>query len=439
MRRRSTLLALALALLSCADDPSGGAGAGRAFGVVLVSIDTLRPDHLQCYGYEPPTSPALLELCDQAVVFEQAIAHAPSTLHSHASILSSLLPHHHGASWDARTPLPLEVRTIAEALSDGGYATAAFTGGGQMDRSFQLDQGFDHWEQPGRPRFAGTVRAAVPWLEQHAQGRFFLFLHSYEVHHPYEPDPKLLARFDEGYTGDLPDVISVDFLRQVNAGERTIDEADLAHIIATYDAEIRGMDRGVRQLVEELQKLGIYDRTLIVFTSDHGEEFGEHGKVGWHSHTLYDELLRVPLVIKFPRAAYAGTRIARQVRSIDIAPTILATLGLPAEPGFTGVDLSVLLRGGELPPLPAISRQDRKRDEDISSIRTEEWKLYDHEALYNLRLDPGETWTVTNPEVQAELERVFAEAIAARPALEAEPVLPEKKTLDELKALGYLQ
>ena len=178
---------------------------------------------------------------------------------------------------------------------------------------------------------------------------------------------------------------------------------------------------------------------LIIFTSDHGEEFGEHGRVGWHSHSLYDELLRVPLIIKFPRSVFGGERVPRQVRSIDIAPTILGILGLPAEPGFVGTDLSPLLSGGDLPRLPAISRRDKEPDDDISSIRTQQWKLYDRENLFNLRLDPGETAAVSNPGIAAELLDLLEEILAAQPALETEAVLPDKKTLDELKALGYLK
>ena len=437
MRRSFPLIALALSLFACADS-STSVGEGRTFGVVLVSIDTLRPDHLGCYGYEPPTSPALDAFCRDAVVFQQAIAHAPSTLPSHASILTSMLPHHHGASWAAKTPLPPEVQTVAEVLSEAGYASAAVTGGGQMDRIFGLDQGFDVYKRYRRQRFATAVNAALPWLQDQAGGKFFLFLHSYEVHHPYTPDPELLSGFDEGYEGDLPDEITLDILREINDGTRQTSDQDLAHIVATYDAEIRSMDLGFGRLVEALQQLGIYDQTLIVFTSDHGEEFGEHDSVGWHSHTLYDELLRVPLIIKFPRSTFAGERVTRQVRSINIAPTILGTLGLPAAPGFSGTDLSPLLRGGDLPSLPAISRRDGQRDNDISSIRTEEWKLYDRDELFNLRLDPGETETVTNPGIESELLNLLEETLAARQAFEAEAVLPEAKTFAELKALGYL-
>lgn len=438
LSRRWTTALLLLAA-GCGGEPQAPTAAGaRRFNVVLVSIDTLRADHLGCYGYEKATSPTLDALCAESVVFTQAIAQAPSTLHSHASLLTSRIPHHHRASWAARTPLAAEAVTLAEVLSAAGYATAAFTGGGQMDRVFGLDQGFDLYQQPGTPRFAGTVREALPWLDEHAREPFFLFLHSYETHHPYEPEPKYLEAVGHDYDGPLPDVISLDLLRRVNSGDLALDEADLAHVVATYDAEIRSMDDGLALLLERLRQLGALDRTLLVFTSDHGEEFGEHGTVGWHSHTLYDELLHVPLVVRFPRAGFAGTRIDRQVRSLDIAPTVVAALGLDAPAAFQGIDLGALLRGEPQDELVAVSRQDRPPGKDIESVRTADWKLTEGK-LFHLAEDPGELWDITDHAVQQRLEAALQAAVASGAPLEAEAVVPSGKTLDELKDLGYLQ
>lgn len=435
LRRLAALLSLLAACGTPSSPPSPDPG---RFNVLLISIDTLRADHLGCFGYDKPTSPTLDALCAESVAFTQTISQAPSTLHSHASILTSEIPHHHRASWAARTPLADGAVTLAEVLSDAGYDTAAFTGGGQMDRLFGLNQGFDIYQQPGGQRFRDTVRAALPWLDEHVDDRFFLFLHSYETHHPYEPEPAYLEAVGDDYDGPLPDQISVDFLRRVNAGEESIDDADLRHIIATYDAEIRSMDDGLKALLEHLTELGVLDRTLLVFTSDHGEEFDEHGTVGWHSHTLYDELLHVPLVVRFPRGRFAGTRIDRQVRSIDIAPTVLAAVGLESPPTFEGSDLGTLLRGEPLDELVAISRQDRPPSKDIEAVRTEEWKLNEG-RLFHLSEDPGELWDITDFEVQQRLEAALRKAVDSGTPLETEAVVPTGKTLDELKDLGYLQ
>ena len=407
--------------------------------LVLISIDTLRPDHLGCYGHEVPTSPNIDRLCDDAVVFEQAIAHAPSTLHSHASILTSLLPHHHQATWGGKTRLPESAVTLAETLRAAGYATAAFTGGGQMDRVFGLDQGFDSYIQPGEEHFMGTVRRAIDWLQQNPARPFFLFLHTYEVHHPYEPSAEHLALVGDDYEGELPEHISIDLLREINQKKAAIDEADLEHIKRTYDGEIRSMDEAFGVLVETLREQGLYDDTLVVLTSDHGEEFGEHGVVGWHSHTLYDELLRVPLVLKLPGSRRAGIRVSSQVRSIDIAPTIVAALGVETPTDYTGVDLDPLIGDTDRLDLVTISRMDRPPGRDISSYRTSEWKLA-RRALFNLREDPAEHWDValSRRDVAEDLQLRLDEVVAAREPLETEQVTPTDATRRELQALGYI-
>lgn len=409
--------------------------------VVLISIDTLRPDHLQCYGYGVPTSPHLQSFCEESVVFRQAIAQAPSTLHSHASIFSSLLPHHHGASWGGKTRLPAEALTIAEFLKAAGYATAGFAGGGQMDAVFGLDQGFDVYESPGQERFLGTVRWGIEWLDRTPDRPFFLFLHSYEVHHPYTASPDHLAEVAGDYDGPLPDEISIELLREINRGELEIEPRDLAHIVSTYDAEIRSMDDGFSYLVAALKERDLYEDTLIVFASDHGEEFGEHGVVGWHSHTLYDELLRIPLIIRFPGAAHAGLVVEDLVRSLDIAPTLAAALGLPVPEEFDGIDLAGKIVGIDGVSLVAVGRMDRPRGVERTSIRTDRWKmLLPRRYLYDLDKDPAEQWDAAMSERQTveELEGILEEILVTREQLEAEQVLPSDATLDELRALGYI-
>ncbi len=407
--------------------------------VILISIDTLRPDHLGCYGYEAPTSPNIDRLCEDSVTFGQVIAQAPSTLHSHASILTSLIPHHHQATWGGKTRLPEAATTLAEVLSEEGYSTAAFTGGGQMDRIFGLDQGFDSYTQPGENRFMGTVRRAIQWLEENPSRPFFLFLHSYEVHHPYEPTPEYLALFEQDYQGSLPPQIDIDLLRQINKKELEINSSDLAHIVSAYDAEIRSMDDALGVLVETLRRQDLYDETMIIFTSDHGEEFGEHGVVGWHSHSLYDELLRVPLIIKMPGARSAGARVDSQVRSIDIAPTVLSTLELPIPEDFEGVAVAELGNDADFVELETVSRMDRAPGRDISSFRTQDWKLV-RKSLYDLEEDPREQWdlALSRRDVAEELQRRLDEAIAAGERLEPVQVTPTDSTLEELRALGYI-
>ncbi len=437
---RSAVL-LALSISACERPPAVDVPAPTT-NVVLISIDTLRPDHLGCYGYQVPTSPHLDDFCAESVIFRQAIAHAPSTLHSHASIFSSLLPHHHGASWGGKTRLPEEAVTLAEVLQAAGYATAGFAGGGQMDGVFGLDQGFDLYLQPGQERFLGTVRHGIKWLDSTPDRPFFLFLHSYEVHHPYTPSPEHLALVGGEYTGGLPDEISIEFLRDVNRGDVELEAADLEHIVRTYDAEIRSMDDGFSYLVAALKERDLWDETMIVFTSDHGEEFGEHGVVGWHSHTLFDELLRVPLIIRFPAGEHGGTVVEGLVRSLDIAPTITATVGLTVPDQFDGSDLTSRMAEPSQPTsLLAIGRMDRPRGVERTAVRTERWKmLLPRRYLYDLEQDPTEQWDAALSERSTvqELEASLAAALAQRQPLETEQVAPSDATLEELRALGYI-
>jgi arylsulfatase A-like enzyme len=236
-----------------------------------------------------------------------------------------LLPIHHGASIARKSSLAKGVKTLAEVLRDGQYRTASFNGGIQLDAIYGLDRGFDRYvsAQPVDARasvLAGDenrmqvgVARALSWLEE-SDEPFFLFLHSYEIHHPYTPDEKILETVADPYTGDLGNVIEVSFLEAVNRRQKSLGPGDLEHIIGTYDAEPRSVDNALKVFFAELELRGLYDRTMIVITSDHGEEFGEHGSVGWHSHALFDELLRVPLIVKYPESRHAGVVVETQVR-----------------------------------------------------------------------------------------------------------------------------
>jgi arylsulfatase A-like enzyme len=308
-------------------DPARPTATAQPSDVVLVSIDTLRPDHLGLYGYAKPTGPPLDAFAREAAVFRSTIAHSSSTLASHGSLFTSMLPVRHGAYFSLGRPLPEERATLAELLREAGWRTVEFHGSAKLARELGLGQGFDVYERVV-PRFRDTAQRACAWLDEEARAPYFLFLHTYEVHHPYRPDARDLALFETDYTGTLPNHIEVvEHLQRINARDAAkrlpITEADLAHIVHAYDAEIRSMDAAFGELIDCLRAAGRLDHTLIIFTSDHGEEFGEHGKVGWHSHTLYDELLRVPLIIRFPGGRFAGASLDEQVRILDIAPTML--------------------------------------------------------------------------------------------------------------------
>jgi arylsulfatase A-like enzyme len=413
--------------------------------VVLVVVDTLRADQLGCYGRKPSLTVNIDAFQRKAVQFDTAIAQAPSTLPSVASILTSAIPQHHGASITRAWPLAQDHLTLAEVLRGRGFVTAAFHGGGQLDATFGLSQGFDVYATPGASddpdgyvdRFAPSVEAGLAWLEAQRGKRFFLLLHTYECHHPYTPSPSDLAAAEAGgYPGPLPPAIPIALLRSINAGHTAIGPADLDHIRHAHEGEIRSVDRAFGEIVAGLRRLGRYDETLVVFTADHGEEFGEHGKVGWHGHTLFDELLHIPLLVKYPHSWRGGSRLGDQVRGIDIAPAILRCLGVPIPEAFEGRDLSLYVAGGPPPPPYAVSEIDGKG----SAIRSREWKWAEG-ALYDLARDPGETRNVAaeHPGVVRKLRRIRQEIVSedGMQELDALQVSPELR--ERLRALGYAE
>ena len=285
------------------------------------------------------------------------------------------------------------------------------------------------------------VERTIRWLAD-AGTPFFVFLHSYEIHHPYTPDAEYLQPFDVDYAGDLPDHISVELLERINASKQPVTPEDADHIVHAYDAELRSADEAIGHLVAWLKARSLYDDTLIVVTSDHGEEFGEHGWIGWHAHSLYDELLRVPLVIKFPGSRFAGVVDERQARGIDVAPTILAALGIDASESFAGRDLIPGLADSDEPPA-AISMHDVPGDVPLWTARTGDWKLkrVGQESLFDLVADPEERRDVVaqHPRKARALRSVGLEMLEARERPGDLPATLTERTKQQLRELGYVE
>ena len=414
--------------------------------VILISIDTLRSDHLGCYDYPMNTTPNIDLFARDGVIFTEHIAQAPSTEPSHASIFTSLIPSHHGAFFSMKKPLSQKLVTMAEILKENGYKTISYNGGAQVNAKFGFDQGFDLYESFSnkgnihKEDFMGKVSSSIDWIRSNPGEKFFLFLHTYEVHHPYTPTEAELALFEKNYTGTLPANISVDLLSKINDEGLKITEQDLQHIINAYDAEIYSMDQAFSVLMDFLEKENLYDNTIIIFTSDHGEEFGEHKRIGWHSHALYDEQIKVPLIIKFKNSRYAGQMVDDQTRSLDILPTLLDLLNIPLRKNFEGVSLVQWFNKSPRKPLFAVSQQDTAGRVHPRTIRTKKYKLYDRK-LFDLISDPDEkkniAWRNKNirKKMQKELE-YFLERDST--AVETNAVGLDKETLNRLKSLGYV-
>lgn len=362
--------------------------------VILISIDTLRADHLGSYGYPKPTSPNIDAFVPDAAFFSTAVAQAPSTAPSHGSIFTSRIPSQHGALVTKKQGISPKVPTLAEILKKAGLITGSFNGGGQLGKVFGFSRGFDEHKaysgtDYGDETLAVRIEEAISWLNRNKGRQFFLFLHTYEVHAPYAPSAEFASLFKDGYSGPLPQRIDQRLINQINRGKVKINAADRDYIVALYDSEIRQMDQGFIRLISYLKAQGLYDNTMIVLTSDHGEEFGERGRVGVHSYTLFDELLLVPLIVKFPGGHFAGTKTETQVRSIDIAPTILDVLGRRIPGGFEGQTLVDAIEGRPFAE-HALSQKDSKARKISTSVRTSRWKT--HKArLFDLQKDPGET------------------------------------------------
>jgi arylsulfatase A-like enzyme len=483
MTRSARLLVLitATALTGCGaeDEPASPIAAEppkpNRLNVLWVLLDTLRQDAVGCYGASrPDATPVLDGLAAAGTLFENARSSSSKTLPAHASMFSSQFPHQHGAV-TREFRLGGDATTLAEVLRDAGWDTAAVTDGGFLMPSFGVLQGFDRIDTPaltfrGR-EFVGTQRgkgarpvtaAAARWLrERQERGEerpFFLFVHTYEVHSPYDPPARWRERMVGEYRGPLGKTLKHGQLHKLDRkGELT--DADRQYARDLYAAEVAEADMRVGELLEALRGTGEWDTTLVIVTSDHGESFGEHGQWG-HGDTLYDTLLKVPLLLHHPQRFSGGTRVADPVRLEDLAPTVLELAGLPAPADWVGVSLTDPAAPRDL--LSSITPRDPSVEVDDpsslpaafglcadgrKSIHYEEGCRFDDgpdNEIFDLTADPDELhnlWTEAATEALLELlARVRARypaSGAAAPGDHEASVSPSE--LEDLRGLGYVK
>jgi arylsulfatase A-like enzyme len=318
--------------------------------VILISVDTLRADHLGCYGYDRATSSHIDTLASDGVTFLNAYASSPWTLPSHISLMTSLHGVNHQVAYEDESLDP-SIPTLADILRMNQYYCAALTGGGFVSAQYGFSKGFNSYSDEGgilrQDSAEHLFHSALRWLEREKDKGFFLFLHTFQPHSPYAcPTPYRSAFLGENARWRHIDLIS--YLGGMPGIYRELPENDRRNIIDLYDGEIRYTDETlIGPLIAALKDMGLYDRTLIVFTSDHGEEFFDHH--GWgHGHSLYDESLKVPLIIKFPDSRFQGRKIADMVPLVDIFPTILEEAGIEyADLDIDGQSLFPLITGEE--------------------------------------------------------------------------------------------
>jgi len=319
--------------------------------VILISIDTLRSDHLGCYGYERDTSPHLDVLASESALFLNVYAPSPWTLPSHVSMMTGLNASRHQIySEDQR--MSSETITLAELMRMDNFFCSAFTGGGFVSSAFGFADGFDsYYERTDEVALDHAAelcfRDVSRWIEFNKDRDFFLFIHTYQPHDPYVSPLPYKTRF-LSEQARWTHLNLLGYLGGQSGIYKPLPPEERQNIIDLYDGEISYTDeRLLGPLVDTLKELSLFDQTMIIFTSDHGEEFFEHG--GWgHGHSLYEESLKVPLLIKFPGKKFSGRRIENIVSLVDILPTVLDEYGIDKRQNdFDGRSLLPLLKGKE--------------------------------------------------------------------------------------------
>lgn len=478
-REAPTLAAFSLPRLIAAGP--GGAGDHRP-NLLLISADTLRADRLGCYGAERPTSPAIDRLAAEGLLVLHTYAASNWTLPSHYSLFSGLDPSAHGVDPDLidvggylRPAQKLHIRgseretMLAEVLGAAGYRTRAFTENGWVSARFGFHQGFDAYDSHQEGSLERTRERALAWLRENAErGPWFLFLHTYEVHQPYHaPEPYKRRFMDPAHVGfALPGIdVPIQDLNRFKIPSFPPTAGDRDAFRALYDGEVLYLDDFVGAIRDALVKTGVERRTILVFTSDHGEELFERGGFD-HIHSLHEEVSRVPLVIWAPGrlGPPPGTRLGGGPLSLtDLGNTLLGLMGLADDHRLgSGRDLSRFLvpgsPGGVLPDgAPVFAESKGRSSEPLRSVWIEmqgrrykylrqETRAGVREWLYDLDVDPGETRdrAAGHPELlarlRAEVVRREQAAAVVREALGVtEEAELDEETREALRGLGYLR
>ncbi len=455
MSHRQFVFLAGLFLCSCGDGP-GTASDGTGQNVVLITVDTLRADHLGCYGYFRPTSPRIDALASESVLFENCTVPMATTLPSHVSILTGTWPIEHGVlanvAHGGMAYKPTNALTsLSQALTDCDYATAAFVSAKPLRLNSGIDKGFSHFDDPNAPQRRGAVTAdrAIKWLAQHLREKneqpFFLWVHLFDPHDPFDPPSEYSSAFKAG--AGLEAYLQERGFSDASArpGGRMVKTRE-SH--DGYDGEILYTDEQVGHLLDELDRQGIRERTIVSLITDHGEGLGQHAEPG-HG-LIWDEQVRSAWLLRAP--GLSARRVTARVSTVDFLPTLLELLQLPELGAFreqlSGVDvLAASFRGR-----PQFSQSSARLVEHgqplVHSVSQGPWKLHwqdqEHRTLYNLETDPFELKDVaaSHPERVEELQEILLEhfvRLQARSAKlgAAEEIVLDPSTLKALQDLGY--
>ncbi len=456
---------------SVADGSVDGVWPNRRPHVLLISLDTLRADHLGAWGYDRPTSPFLDALARSGVRFQRTFSQSPKTAPSHMSLFTGTYPSIHGAHFEYKTspptvyPVARDLELFSKTINRAGYRTAAWTGGGQVSRKAGFARGFDRFTENLGGIDPGKMNEIRAWFRHNSDQPCFLFIHTYQIHDPYLPPSPYNEIFTSDYQGwvigdrerlrKLAGGAGFDGLHQafwrttaLKPDPDSVGPDDLRQLLALYDGGIRYTDDVLHGFFEDLRQDGLLDNTLVVVFSDHGEEFFEHD--GLLHQMLYRETLHVPLIFFWPAGLPRGIEIESQVPLIDLGPTMLDLIGLETAPHMEGKSLLPLLQ--DFPVVknrlvfseaPWVHRGHHR------SIRDGDYTLYDHGEgeveLFSVAEDPfeHEDLSLTHRELVVEMHRRLLEFITARGLLwgdlqeEARELSSEE--IEALRALGYVE
>jgi arylsulfatase A-like enzyme len=403
------------------------------YNVILIVIDALRADHVGTYGYHRDTTPYIDKLAKDGVLFEWAISMDGNTKSSIASLMTSKYPPQHGVnSVDAK--LKEDFTTLAEVLNKT-HKTAAFVHNINLEDNFGFSQGFKIYHV--KDSFYGDedvdlTKEVTNFIEKNKNSTFFCWIHFLGPHDPYST----FGKFDGFFAPK-----KCNRLRGLSAkkyNEMNLTKKEMECLKDFYDQEIRFTDENVGTILKKLKEVNIYDSSLIIITADHGEEFDEHGFISHRSYNLYDNIVHVPLIIKFPHSLYRGKIVDAQVRSIDIMPTIL---------DFLGIKVNISMEGTSL--LPLIEGKIKRVAQFVfigngGTIRTKNWKFIPRtgkDELYDLKEDPQEQNNVVDkyPKVSKFFNTLSTEWYRNIHKTKVSKVELNEKIREKLMEIGYIQ
>jgi arylsulfatase A-like enzyme len=423
--------------------------------LLLITLDTLRADHIGCYGYQRPTTPELDRFAATATRFEDVTCSMPTTLPSHWTIFTGQPPGVHGVTRNGQV-LESYPPSIFEVLGRGGARTAAIVSAGVVEARFVRGLGFSEvtFDRPNPGVFQVNAEVvtdrAVSWLERHRAERFALWLHYYDPHEPYDPPGEIAARFSAGYSGDLPGTLTTDWLVALNepGADAALSAADRQHVVDLYDAEIAFLDGQLGRVLAGVSELGLEGSTLVVIVADHGQAHGESSFWG-HGERLLEPVIKVALLVHLP-GQREGRVVSAAVETLDLMPSLLDWFALEPVAGLPGRSLAGAARGEAIAPAGRRLVTRRSYPEQPERAGLVVHRVRDKGTFY--REPDGETYHIGRADgtggldgenffvAGAEGSAWFSSEVERYPAADrAGAAATSPEDLEMLRALGYVR